>query len=63
MRRLCMDEDNHRLDSAAEAVEQAPDGGQMFRVVAVFRRGARSSIIVESANGLVLAGRQISLHL
>ena len=54
MRRLCMDEANHRLDSAAEAVEQAPDGVQMFWVTAVFRRGARSSIIVESANGLVL---------
>ena len=49
-----MDEANHRLDSAAEAVERAPDGVQMFRAAAVCRRVARSSIIVESANGLVL---------
>ena len=49
-----MDEANHRLDSAADAVERAPDGVQMFRAADVFRRGARSSIIVESANGLVL---------
>ena len=38
----------------AEAVELAPDGVQMLHAAAVFRHGARSSIIVESANGLVL---------
>ena len=35
-------------------MERAPDGVQMFQAAAVFRRGAKSSIIVESANGLVL---------
>ena len=54
MRWLCMDDANHRLDTAAEVVERAPGGVQMFQAAAVFRRGARRSIIVESANGLVL---------
>ena len=54
MQRLCMDGANNRLDSVTKAVERAPDGVQMFQAATVFRRGARSSIIVESANRLVL---------
>ena len=48
---LCVDETDHRLESAAGAVEGEPGEVQIFQQGAGFRCGTLSTF--ESANGLV----------